>query len=81
MLFDVVNDRDRDQVAHTHLTAQEQPNFGAADIILDELLDDMDVVFPRLQGCEGFVDISSTAFNDKGLVKLARAMVFTTNTK
>lgn len=81
MLFDVVNDRDRDQIAHTHLTAQEQPNLSAADIVLDKLLDDMDVVFPRLQGCEGFVDISSTAFNDKGLVQLARAIVFTMSTK
>lgn len=77
MLFDVLNNRDRDQVADAHFTAQEQSDFGAADVVLDELLDDMDVVFPWLQGCEGFVDIGPTAFNYKGLVQLAWNVVST----
>lgn len=67
VLLNVVDDRDRDQIAHTHLTPQEQSDLGATDIILYELLDDMDVVFPHLQTREGFVDIRATALHNEGL--------------
>lgn len=67
VLFDVVDDGDGDQVADAHLPTQEETDFGAADVVLDELLDDIDVVFPWLQGCQGFVDVGSAAFDDEGL--------------
>jgi len=67
VLFDVVDDRDRDQIADAHLTSQEQSDLCAADIVLDKLLDDIDVVFPWLKGCEGFVDVGSATFDDEGL--------------
>lgn len=48
VLLNIVNDGDRDKVAHTHLTPEEQSNLGAANIILDELLDNVDIVLPGL---------------------------------
>lgn len=48
MLLDVVDDGPGDEVANTHLTTKEESDLSAADIILDELLDDVDVIFPRL---------------------------------
>ena len=51
VLFNVVDDWDRNQVADTHLTSQEQSDLCAAHVVLDELLDDIDVVFPWLKGC------------------------------
>lgn len=70
VLFDVVDDRDRDQVADAHFTAQEKADLCAADIVLDELLNNMDVAFPWLQRCEGFVDVGSTALDNEGLFML-----------
>lgn len=70
VLLDVVDDRDRDQVAHAHLSTQEQADFGATDIVLDQLLNNVNVIFPWLEGCESFVDIGSTAFHDEGLYSL-----------
>lgn len=67
VLLNVVDDWDRNEIANTHLTAQEEPNLGAADIILNELLDDMDVVLPGLQAGQGFIDVGTTAFNDERL--------------
>ena len=67
MLLDVVNNRYRNQIAHAHLTPKEKADFRAADIVLNELLDDVDVVLPWLQGCEGLVDIGSAAFDDERL--------------
>lgn len=67
VVLDVVDDGDGDQIAHAHLAAQEEADLGAADIVLDELLDDVDVVFPGLQGCEGLVDVGAAAFDDEGL--------------
>ena len=67
VLFDVVDDGNGDQVADAHLPTQEETDFGAADVVLDELLDDIDVVFPWLQGCQGFVDVGSAALDDEGL--------------
>lgn len=67
VLFDVMDDRDGDEIADAHLPSQKESDLGAADIVLDELLDDIDVVFPGLEGCEGFVDVGSAAFDDEGL--------------
>lgn len=67
VLLDVVDDGDGDQVAHAHFSTQEETDLGAADVVLDQLLDNVDVVFPRLQSCKRFVDIGSTAFHDEGL--------------
>ena len=73
VLFDVMDDRDGYQVADAHVTPQEKTDLGAADVILNQLLDDMDVFLPSLQGCESFIDIGSAAFHDKGLgIRLAR---------
>jgi hypothetical protein len=67
VLLNVVDDWDRNEIANTHLTAQEEPNLGTADVVLNELLDDMNVVLPGLQAGQGFIDISTTAFNDERL--------------
>ena len=49
MLLDITDDGHGDEVANAHFTAQEQSDLGAAHVILDELLDDMDVLLPWLQ--------------------------------
>ena len=67
VLFDVMNHRDGDQVSDAHVTSQEQTDLGAADVILDKLLDDMDVFLPCLQGSERFVNVGSGAFHDESL--------------
>ena len=73
VLLNVMNDRNGDEVSYTHLTPQEKPDLCAADIILNELLDDMDVIFPGLQASKGFIDICATALNNEGLVKVLAA--------
>ena len=65
MLLDVVDDRVRDEIPHAHLASQKQTDLGAADIVLDQLLDDVDVVLPRLQARQGFVDVGPAAFHDE----------------
>lgn len=49
VLFNVVDDWNGNEIAHAHLASQEKPDLGAADIVLDELLDHVDVVLPWLQ--------------------------------
>ena len=48
VLLDIANDRNGNQVADAHLTPQEQTDLGTANVVLDELLDDVDVVAPWL---------------------------------
>jgi len=67
VLLDIVDYRYGNQVAHTHLTPQKQSNLGAADVILDELLDDMDVLLPGLQAGKSLVNIGAAALHDEGL--------------
>lgn len=67
MLFDVVDNRYGNQIAHAHLTPKEEADLCAADIVLNELLDDVDVVFPWLQGRKGLVDVGSAPFDDERL--------------
>ena len=65
MLLNVVNDGHGDEVAHTHLTSQEKPNFGTADIVLDELLDHVDIVFPWLQTSQSLINVGAAALHDE----------------
>lgn len=67
MLLNIMDDRDRDKISNTHLTSQEETDLGATDIVLDELLDDVDVVLPRLQAGQSLVDIGATAFHNERL--------------
>lgn len=67
VLFDVVDDRYRNEIAHTHLAPQKEPDLGTADIVLDELLDDIDVVFPWLQTGQRLIDVGATALDNKRL--------------
>lgn len=67
MLLNVMNDWNWDEITHTHLTSQEESNLCAANIILNELLDDMDIVFPGLQAGQGFIDIGATALHNERL--------------
>lgn len=67
MLLDVMDHRHGNQITHAHLTPKEKADFRAADIVLNKLLDDMDVVLPWLQGREGLVDIGSATFDDERL--------------
>ena len=48
VLLDIANHRNGNQVADAHLTPQEQTDLGTANVVLDELLDDVDVVAPWL---------------------------------
>ena len=63
MFLDIMDDGFRNQVADTHLPSKEQAYLCAANIVLNELLDDVDVVSPGLKTSEGFVDIRATAFD------------------
>lgn len=56
------------QIANTHLTPEEQPDLRAADVVLNELLDHVDIVLPRLQRSQSLVDIGSAPFNNERLV-------------
>ena len=49
------------EIPNTHIPSQEQSDLGRGDIVLDELLDDPDIVFPGLEGAEGFVYVCSGA--------------------
>lgn len=48
VLLDIANHRDWNQVANAHFTPKEQTDLGTADVVLDELLNDVDIVAPRL---------------------------------
>lgn len=48
VLFYVVDDWLRHEVANAHVSANEQSNLGRRDVILDKLLYDPDVVLVRL---------------------------------
>lgn len=70
MLLNIVNNRHRNQVPNTHLPPQEQPDLGTADIVLDELLNNVDIIFPGLERSEGFIDVGSAAFDNKRLARI-----------
>jgi ribosome assembly protein YihI (activator of Der GTPase) len=77
VLLNVMDDRHRDEIAHTHLTPQKETDLGAADIVLDELLDDIDIVLPRLQAGQGLINIGAAALYDErlgGISELLRAL-------
>lgn len=67
VLLNVFDDRGGDQVPDAHFPAEEKPDLGAANVVLNQLLDDMDVVPPWLQGRQRFVNISSAAFDNESL--------------
>jgi hypothetical protein len=49
VLLNVMNDGDGDKIANAHLTPEEKSDLGAAHVILDELLDNVDILLPWLQ--------------------------------
>ena len=59
VLLDVSDHRLRDQVPDAHVSPAEKTDFGAGDVVLDQLLDDVDVVLPPLQCGQGFVDVGT----------------------
>ena len=65
VLFDIVDDGDWDEIAHAHFTPQEQPDLGAANVILNELLNDVDVVLPGLQTGECLIDVGAATLHDE----------------
>ena len=67
MLLNIVDDRNGNQVADAHLTAQEETNLGAADVVLNELLNHVDIILPALQGSQGLVNISAAALDNERL--------------
>jgi hypothetical protein len=67
VLLNIVNDGDRDEVAHTHLTSEEESDLGATNIILDELLDNVNIVLPGLQAGQSLIDICATTLDNEGL--------------
>jgi hypothetical protein len=46
--FDVVHHWLWDEIANRHVATTKETNLGGRDIVLDQLLDDPDVVFPFL---------------------------------
>jgi hypothetical protein len=74
MLLNVMNDWHWDEVANTHLTPQKESDLGAAYVILNKLLNDMDVVLPGLQTGKGFIDICATTLHNEGLGELLAAV-------
>ena len=50
VLFNVFYHRCWDEVLHVHASSQEKTNVGTANIVLDELPDDVNVLLPWLQG-------------------------------
>ena len=68
MLVDVLNDRSRNEISHAHLALEEQADLGAADVVLDQLLDHVDVFFPVLQARQGVVDVGACTLDDEGPV-------------
>lgn len=58
----------RYQILHGHFPLQEQPYFGRADVVLDELGDNMYVILPLLQACERIINISSGPLDYEGAV-------------
>jgi hypothetical protein len=67
VLLNIVDHRDGDEETNAHLSPEEETDFGTADIILDQLLDDMNVIFPRLQGRQCLIDVRPTPFDNKRL--------------
>lgn len=72
MLLDIVDDRNWDQIADAHLASQKEADFGAANVVLNELLNHIDIVLPRLQGRQRFVNICSTALDNERLDEAKR---------
>lgn len=69
MLFDILYDRLRNEVPHAHVALEEQPDLGGRNIVLDELVHNIDVVFEFLtERSKRVFDISSCALNCKDLV-------------
>ena len=55
MLVDVVNNLVRDVVSDALAALAEQANLCRRDIVLDELRNNTDVVFPLLQANKGII--------------------------
>jgi hypothetical protein len=60
--------RIRNQVPDAEVLLQEQPDFGGADVVLNHLVDDPDVVLILPQRLEGLVDVGARAFDDESPV-------------
>ena len=59
ILLDVLNNWCWDEVLDAHSSPQKQSYLCAADVILDELLDDVDIVTVWVERSEGFIDVGS----------------------
>lgn len=46
--LNIMNHGNRNEISNTHLASQEQTDFRTADIILDQLLNDVNIIPPRL---------------------------------
>jgi hypothetical protein len=49
VLLNIMDHGHGNQVANAHFTAQEESDLGAAHVILNELLDNVDILLPWLQ--------------------------------
>lgn len=59
----------RDQVSDAEVLLQEQADFRGADIVLDDLADDPDVVLILPQRGKRLVDIGPGALDDESAVR------------
>ena len=62
-------DRVRDQISDAEVLLQEQANFRGADIVLDDLADDPDIVLILPERGKGLVDVGPRALDDESAVR------------
>jgi len=64
-----LHDRVRNQISDTEVLLQKQADFRRADIVLDHLADNPDVVLILPERGKGLVDVGPRALDDEGAVR------------
>jgi hypothetical protein len=58
-----------DQISDAQVLLQEEPDFRRADVVLDDLADDPDIVLILPERGESLVDVGPRALDDEGAVR------------
>lgn len=64
--LNIPDDAIRQQVVHRHASPEEEPDLGGRDVVVDHLPYDENVLPPRAQVLERFVDIRACSLDNKG---------------
>jgi len=59
VLFDVPDDGLGHEVADAHVATAEETDLGGRNVVLHQLLNDVDVVFPLLELRQSLVDVGA----------------------